>query len=203
MSYYSESSDELFEYLDSIHNEEQKSSKSDSDNKIRINYQDKTKNFNEKIIYSGLLPELKANETQKRDLKPILMKKIIALIFVHSIVMLLLLVLLVCATTINCTVFKNIDIDTFKELSGFMQFFVVASLSEFISMLVVIVHYIFDKSIVKLMESYKPNSQPQKGNGIQSSNGENLLAELYGTNQDETTQSDFDDDDDNYNNTTA
>lgn len=43
-----------------------------------------------------------------------------------------------------------------------MMFFITASLAEFIGMLLVIVHYIFDKSIVDLMKEFNSKNNLQK-----------------------------------------
>lgn len=167
--------DELFERLEKLETK-------DSESKLiknteNLDYQTKTDNFNQDMVNKYLVPELKDNEEQKRKLKPKLMNYIVWLIFIHSFIMLILLILLVCSATINMPVFKNIDIDIFKELSGFMKFFVTASLTEFIGMLLVIVHYIFDKSIVDLIKKFgsndKKSSKKEKRNKIKE------LTQLY------------------------
>lgn len=154
--------EELFKFLDSLNYDNKKSPLNNNGDNENINYQDKTENFNQGIIRKGLLPQLKKNEKQKRSLKPKLMQHIISLILVHSIIMLILLALLVCSVTVNCSFFKNISIDALKELSKFMMFFITASLAEFIGMLLVIVHYIFDKSIVDLMKEFNSKNNLQK-----------------------------------------
>lgn len=95
--------EELFKFLDSLNYDNKKPPLNNNGDNENINYQDKTENFNQGIIRKGLLPQLKKNEKQKRALKPKLMKHIISLILVHSIIMLILLALLVCSVTVNCS----------------------------------------------------------------------------------------------------
>lgn len=110
---------------------------------------------NSRINRELLIPELVANEKQKRDLKKFLLIGVIVFISVQILMMSVFICLLVYSVTIGSNRLTNIDKELCKSLIDFMKFFVSATLCEFIAMLFFIVKYVFDKSIFELIKLFK------------------------------------------------
>ncbi len=149
-----------------------------SQNKINNNNKENNletfiKNFNNNILEKSLMPELIENEKQKRKFKKIVLTRVCLFIILYSVLMLVSLLLLVLALTIGSNKYPNINVNLCSKLIEFMKFFVTASLCEFIAMLYVIVKYVFDKSIVKLVKLFKEDNKPKK-NSISQSKTEDI-----------------------------
>ena len=126
------------------------------------------KNFNNNILEKSLMPELIENEKQKRKFKKIVLTRVCLFIILYSVLMLISLLLLVWAVTFGSNRYSNIDVNLCSKHIEFMKFFVTASLCEFIAMLYVIVKYVFDKSIVKLVKLFKEDNISKKNSISQS-----------------------------------
>jgi len=118
---------------------------------------------NSRINRELLIPELVANEKQKRNLKMFLLIGVIVFIAAQITVMSVYIGQLVYSVTIGSNKLTNIDKELCKSLIGFMKFFVSATLCEFIAMLFFIVKYVFDKSIFELIKLFKSDETNKSG----------------------------------------
>lgn len=110
---------------------------------------------NSKINREILMPQLVANEKQKRILKMFLLIGIIVFITAQITVMSVYIGQLVYSVTIGSNNLTEINTELCESLISFMKFFVSATLCEFIAMLFFIVKYVFDKSIFELIKLFK------------------------------------------------
>lgn len=120
------------------------------------------KSFNDSVLENSLIPQLKRNEKQKRFLKTVVLKNVCIFIVIHSLLMFICLGVLMYTITLGSNKYTNINFDLCSQLIGFMKYFITASLGEFITMLAVIVHYVFDKSIVDLIALFKTDKRNKK-----------------------------------------
>lgn len=156
-------------------------------NSDNFNYRKKTSKFNQGIIENGLLPELRENEKQKRELKPKLLNAVITLIRAYSGLFIIVLFAFVASIIIYPWFEIKLEIELMNKFISFLEFFIGATFAEFIGMLFFIVHYIFDKSIVELMKEFKKendenkeqdnNTNENKSNSQDKNNEENNRSE--------------------------
>lgn len=131
------------------------------------------KSFNDSVLENSLIPQLKHNEKQKRVLKTVVLKNVCIFIVIHSLLMFACLGILMYTVTLGSNEYTKININLCSQLIGFMKYFTTASLCEFITMLAVIVHYVFDKSIVDLIALFKTDKGNKKNKSTKSKKNHN------------------------------
>lgn len=103
------------------------------------------------VILTTLSPELAANEQQKRVLKEDLMKYIKRAIWIQCFAIGIATLIIIFSICLKCS--EDVLGDNIGTLFGFLQFYITATITELIAMLFFIVRFVFDKSIVELLDS--------------------------------------------------
>lgn len=112
-----------------------------------------------------LANEFRANESQKRTFKPILLTIISTLIFfqlIFSNAIILIIVLSLVAGDNPILFINKIDLSIVSELFDFLKYYITSTVVELLAMIYFIIRYVFDKSVEDMIKNNRNKDAENK-----------------------------------------